>query len=157
MSLPAVTTPTPRATRSSPTSWLSLRRRAGTSLPAAASGAPSWSGDLNVAPLEDDVWSHRQLLDVVSHTPIETAALTAWLASGFTDAVRHFVPEPEKLFTWWSYRNRDWHLSDRGRRLDHVWVSNDMAGALARHAVFKEARDWKLASDHVPVVVELRP
>ncbi|MGH7100948.1 MAG: exodeoxyribonuclease III [Acetobacteraceae bacterium] len=114
-------------------------------------------GDLNVAPLEHDVWSHRQLLDVVSHTAVETDALTAWRATGFTDAVRHFVPETEKLFTWWSYRNRDWRVSDRGRRLDHVWVSDDIAGALVRHAVFRDARDWELASDHVPVVVELRP
>ncbi len=114
------------------------------------------AGDLNVAPLENDVWSHRQLLDVVSHTPVETEALAAWQATGFTDAVRHFVPEPQKLFTWWSYRNRDWRASDRGRRLDHVWVSNDLAGALIRQSVLKDARDWKLASDHVPVVVELR-
>ncbi|MGH7050043.1 MAG: exodeoxyribonuclease III [Acetobacteraceae bacterium] len=114
-------------------------------------------GDLNVAPLEHDVWSHRQLLDVVSHTPIETEALTAWRETGFIDAVRHFVPAAEKLFTWWSYRNRDWRASDRGRRLDHVWVSDDIAGALVRHAVFQDARDWELASDHVPVVVELRP
>ncbi|MGI9369731.1 MAG: exodeoxyribonuclease III, partial [Ruegeria sp.] len=28
-------------------------------------------GDLNIAPREDDVWSHKQLLKVVSHTPIE--------------------------------------------------------------------------------------
>jgi len=112
-------------------------------------------GDLNVAPLENDVWSHRQLLDVVSHTPVETKALAAWQAAGFTDAVRHFVPEPEKLFTWWSYRNRDWRASNRGRRLDHVWVSDDLTGQLVRQAVFKDARDWELASDHVPVVVEL--
>ncbi len=114
------------------------------------------AGDLNVAPLESDVWSHRQLLDVVSHTPVETKALSAWLGTGFTDAVRHFVPEPEKVFTWWSYRNRDWRLSDRGRRLDHIWVSDDLAGALVRQEVFKDARDWELASDHVPVVVELK-
>lgn len=114
-------------------------------------------GDLNVAPLEADVWSHRQLLDVVSHTPVETKALSAWLEAGFIDAVRHFVPEPEKLFTWWSYRNRDWRLSNRGRRLDHVWVSDDLAGTLVREMVFKDARDWELTSDHVPVVVELRP
>jgi len=113
------------------------------------------AGDLNVAPLESDVWSHRQLLDVVSHTPVETRALGAWLGAGFVDAVRHFVPEPEKLFTWWSYRNRDWRASDRGRRLDHIWVSDDLAGSLARQKVFKDARDWALASDHVPVVVEL--
>ena len=55
-----------------------------------------------------------------------------WQATGFVDAVRHFVPAEEKLFTWWSYRNRDWRLSDRGRRLDHVWVTPDLQGALRR-------------------------
>ncbi len=113
-------------------------------------------GDLNIAPLENDVWSHRQLLDVVSHTPVETEALTAWCETGFTDAVRHFVPANEKLFTWWSYRNRDWRASDRGRRLDHIWVSDDLTGTLERQTVLKEARDWALASDHVPVCVEMR-
>ena len=56
-------------------------------------------GDLNIAPLERDVWSHRQLLKVVSHTPSETRGLTEWLGTGFVDAVRHFVPPEEKLFT----------------------------------------------------------
>ncbi len=112
-------------------------------------------GDLNIAPLERDVWSHRQLLDVVSHTPAETEALLAWQAEGFVDAIRHFVPAEEKLFTWWSYRNRDWRLSDRGRRLDHVWVTPDLVGTLRRHAVLRDARDWERGSDHVPVAVEL--
>jgi exodeoxyribonuclease-3 len=112
-------------------------------------------GDLNIAPLENDVWSHRQLLDVVSHTPVETEALEAWRRIGFTDAVRHFVPEQEKIFTWWSYRNRDWRISDRGRRLDHVWVSEDLTGALERQTILKDARDWDLASDHAPVCVEM--
>lgn len=112
-------------------------------------------GDLNIAPLETDVWSHRQLLDVVSHTPAETARMRAWQQTGFTDAVRHFVPAEQKLFTWWSYRNRDWRLSDRGRRLDHVWVSPDLTPALRGHRVLKDARDWPRGSDHVPVMVEL--
>ncbi len=53
-------------------------------------------GDLNIAPLETDVWSHRQLLKVVSHTPPEVEALTAWQRTGFIDAVRHFVPAEEE-------------------------------------------------------------
>jgi exodeoxyribonuclease-3 len=115
-------------------------------------------GDLNVAPLEHDVWSHRQMLDVVSHTPVEVEALAAWRRAGaWHDAVRHFVPEDQKLYTWWSYRARDWEASDRGRRLDHVWVSQDLAGALSRHAVLKPARGWPQASDHVPVMVEIAP
>ena len=115
-------------------------------------------GDLNIAPLEHDVWSHKQLLDVVSHTPIEVAALTGWQQAGaWHDAVRHFVPSDQKLYTWWSYRAADWAASDRGRRLDHVWVSQDLAGGLTRHAILKQARGWEKASDHVPVMVELTP
>jgi exodeoxyribonuclease-3 len=112
-------------------------------------------GDLNIAPLEHDVWSHKQLLDVVSHTPIEVAHMLAWQRTGFTDAVRHFVPENEKLYSWWSYRNRDWRLSDRGRRLDHIWVSPDLVPGLKRYEILKDARDWPQTSDHVPVMVEL--
>jgi exodeoxyribonuclease-3 len=112
-------------------------------------------GDLNIAPLEHDVWSHKQLLDVVSHTPAETAGLVAWQNTGFDDAVRHFVPADEKLYTWWSYRNRDWRASNRGRRLDHIWVTPDLTGKLAKQIVLKDARDWKQGSDHVPVCVEL--
>ena len=112
-------------------------------------------GDLNIAPLQSDVWNHKQLLGVVSHTPAETDGLLAWQRTGFVDAVRHFVAEPERLYTWWSYRNRDWRASDRGRRLDHVWVSEDLTGSLRRQVVLKDARDWPRGSDHVPVCVEL--
>jgi exodeoxyribonuclease-3 len=112
-------------------------------------------GDLNIAPLEHDVWSHKQLLNIVSHTPPETTGLNDWMAQGFTDAVRHFVPPEEKVYTWWSYRNQDWDVSNRGRRLDHVWVSNDLAGGLKSYKILKEARNWEQPSDHVPVSVTL--
>jgi exodeoxyribonuclease III len=113
-------------------------------------------GDLNIAPLEQDVWSHKQLLSVVSHTPIEVEKLgKLQAAGGFVDAVRHFVPADQKLYTWWSYRNRDWAASDRGRRLDHIWVTPALAGALKSYRVFREARNWQQTSDHVPVMVEL--
>jgi exodeoxyribonuclease-3 len=113
-------------------------------------------GDLNIAPLEHDVWSHKQLLDVVSHTPVEVAALTAWQRAGhFVDAVRKFVPAEQKLYTWWSYRNSDWRASDRGRRLDHIWASADLAESVKAHAILKDVRDWQQGSDHVPVWVEL--
>ncbi|NKE45479.1 exodeoxyribonuclease III [Roseomonas frigidaquae] len=113
-------------------------------------------GDLNIAPLEHDVWSHKQLLKIVSHTPVETEALTAMMQAGaWHDALRHFVPADQKLYTWWSYRAADWRAADRGRRLDHVWVSPDLAGGLVSHTVLKEARGWTQASDHVPVLVEI--
>jgi exodeoxyribonuclease III len=113
-------------------------------------------GDLNIAPMEHDVWGHKQLLNVVSHTPPETEGLNAWLDTGFVDAVRHFVPPDQKLYTWWSYRNRDWRASDRGRRLDHIWVTEDLAGKLKRQMILKDARDWPQSSDHVPVCVEMQ-
>jgi len=112
-------------------------------------------GDLNIAPLENDVWSHKQLLTVVSHTPVEVEKLGKFqLAGGFVDAVRHFVPPEERLYTWWSYRAQDWRKSDRGRRLDHIWVTPPLIGGLGRAQVFKDSRGWKQASDHVPVMIE---
>ena len=84
-------------------------------------------GDLNIAPLEHDVWSHKQLLNVVSHTPIETEALLEIIKTGgWIDVIREFVPHNVKLYSWWSYRNRSWKISNRGRRLDHFWVSKNL-------------------------------
>jgi exodeoxyribonuclease III len=113
-------------------------------------------GDFNIAPHENDVWSHRQLLDVVSHTPVETEALDRLLAGnhGWVDVVRKHVPYDRKLFTWWSYRARDWRLSNRGRRLDHIWATADLAGSACGASVVAEARGWSdRPSDHVPVIV----
>jgi exodeoxyribonuclease III len=112
-------------------------------------------GDLNIAPLEQDVWSHKQLLAVVSHTPPETEGLDAWMNAGFIDAVRHFVPAEQKLYSWWSYRNQDWRASDRGRRLDHIWVTPDLRSGLRSQTILRDARDWPRGSDHVPVCVEV--
>ncbi|HKQ43772.1 MAG TPA: exodeoxyribonuclease III [Rhizomicrobium sp.] len=112
-------------------------------------------GDLNVAPLENDVWSHKQLLDIVSHTPVETKLLSqAQAAFDWTDATRHFIPPEEKIYSWWSYRAQDWEASDRGRRLDHIWASPGLKGALKSQRIVKKMRGWQKASDHVPVIVE---
>jgi exodeoxyribonuclease-3 len=114
-------------------------------------------GDLNVAPLEHDVWSHKQMLRVVSHTPIECEKLNAARAAGnWIDVARTFVPESEKLYTWWSYRAMDnWLTANRGRRLDHIWVSQKLGDRLAAIHVTKDARGWERPSDHVPVTVTL--
>ncbi len=130
------------------TDWFAARRGDGARL--------VLLGDLNIAPLENDVWSHRQLLDVVSHTPVETEGLLALQrAYGFLDAVRAVIPPEKKLYTWWSYRARDWVASDRGRRLDHIWLSPALAPALVTAEVRRDARGWENPSDHVPVTVEL--
>ncbi len=112
-------------------------------------------GDLNIAPLPDDVWSHKALLDVVSHTPIEVEALDALQAAhGFEDAMRLIKPAPERLYTWWSYRAADWRASDRGRRLDHIWISPALKPYLKDCFVVEAARGWEKPSDHAPVIAD---
>jgi len=130
------------------TAWFAAERQGGRSMIAV--------GDLNIAPLEADVWSHKQLLTVVSHTPTEVEGLgRLQRAGGFVDAVRHFVPPDERLYTWWSYRARDWAASNRGRRLDHIWVTPGLVGALSEARVYRDSRGWDKASDHVPVMLTI--
>ncbi len=112
-------------------------------------------GDFNVAPLENDVWSHKQLANVVSHTPIELEKLAAMKSAGqWVDVARHFVPPSEKLYTWWSYRAQDWEKTDKGRRLDHMWITPDLLDRTVGHVVHKHARSWGKPSDHAPIVTE---
>lgn len=116
-------------------------------------------GDLNIAPREDDVWSHRQMLKVVSHTPIEVEHFRAAQdAGGWVDVTRKDIPEGQ-LYSWWSYRARDWAASNRGRRLDHIWATPDIVGAGHDSRVLRDARGWEKPSDHVPVFAsfDLRP
>lgn len=115
-------------------------------------------GDFNIAPHENDVWNHKQLLKVVSHTPMEVEILNTLLATHeFTDTSRLFADEDEKLYSWWSYRARDVMASNRGRRLDHIWVSPALktaAEAMGKdgHTIHVPCRTWaEKPSDHVPM------
>jgi exodeoxyribonuclease III len=112
-------------------------------------------GDFNIAPHEMDVWSHKQLLDVVSHTPIETEALDELRdRRPWTDLVRKHIPYDEKIYSWWSYRARDWEASDRGRRLDHIWATPDVAAGSTSAEILRSWRGTgEKPSDHVPVMV----
>ncbi|QYX56867.1 exodeoxyribonuclease III [Roseovarius sp. SCSIO 43702] len=108
-------------------------------------------GDLNIAPREDDVWSHKQLLKVVSHTPVEVAHLEDVMDAGrWTDVTRADIPEGQ-LYSWWSYRARDWNAADKGRRLDHVWATPDIRDAAHSSRILRRARGWEKPSDHAPV------
>lgn len=113
-------------------------------------------GDLNIAPLEHDVWSHTQLLKEVSHTPIEIEKMANLYKSlNWHDAIRRFTPESEKLYSWWSYRNHDWAKSNRGRRLDHIWVTPVLEKYIKSGYILREMRGMESPSDHVPVILEL--
>lgn len=114
-------------------------------------------GDFNIAPYENDVWSHKQLLRVVSHTPIEVEKLMNVKAKGdWLDSHRHFVESAEKLYSWWSYRSKDWRKSNKGRRLDHIWLSPDLENSLVSANIQKESRGIERPSDHAVIDVTLK-
>ena len=114
-------------------------------------------GDLNIAPLENDVWSHRKLIKAVSHTPVEVAALESLQTShDWIDTARHFVPATEKLYSWWPYRSgRDWSVRDHGRRLDHIWITPALKPSLESCETLRHMRGRESPSDHVPVITTL--
>lgn len=119
-------------------------------------------GDFNIAPHENDVWSHKQLLKVVSHTPLEVGILKDLQDShDFIDIARALLDDDEKLFSWWSYRSRDINKSDRGRRLDHIWVSQALkdaalGGGRDGFKVHRDCRFWERPSDHAPITLNLQ-
>lgn len=109
-------------------------------------------GDFNIAPLEHDVYSHKQMLKIVSHTPIEVEKLNNLKSSlDFVDSHRLFVNENEKLYSWWSYRAADPLGSDRGRRLDHIWTSPNLKENISSTKIYKDFRIKNQPSDHVPI------
>jgi len=118
-------------------------------------------GDLNVAPGENDVWNHKYMSRVVSHTLIELEAMAALKDSlGFIDLAREMIPEPIKLASWWSYRAQDFRKSARGLRLDHIWVSPGLRDAAFRLGcaacrIHDDVRAWDRPSDHAPVTADL--
>lgn len=113
-------------------------------------------GDFNIAPHENDVWSHKQLLKIVSHTPIEVEKLNKVQSNfNFIDCHRYFASFDDKLYSWWSYRNRDWKKSNRGRRLDHIWISQGLKNNLKNSDILKDYRDAIKPSDHAPIIVNI--
>ena len=113
-------------------------------------------GDLNIAPLESDVWSHKALLKVVSHTPIEVARMQRLYESGaWVDSVRHLNGAEEKIYSWWSYRAKDWRAADKGRRLDHIWVTPGLKNDIMATDIHKDTRGWDKPSDHAPLILDI--
>lgn len=119
------------------------------------------TGDLNVAPGEFDVWNHRYMSKIVSHTPLEVETFGRLMDSvGFINILREAVPEPEKLASWWSYRAQDFRQSNRGLLLDHLLLSPGLRAAAfstgaAQARIHDDVRAWERPSDHAPVSVDL--
>ncbi|MCZ4281142.1 exodeoxyribonuclease III [Kiloniella laminariae] len=113
-------------------------------------------GDLNVAPLETDVWNHKKLLKSVGHTPQESGLMARLKAAGdFTDVGRHFVPPEQPLYSWWGYRYKLSFAKDYGWRLDHILATEALRPHLKHFEVVKDTRSWEKPSDHVPNLVDL--
>jgi exodeoxyribonuclease-3 len=113
-------------------------------------------GDFNVAPHEHDVWSHKQLLNVVSHTPIEVEKLNKLKNSlEFIDTHRLKIESNEKIYSWWSYRALDPLKSNRGRRLDHIWITANLKKYLLETEIYVDYRTKDKPSDHVPIETTL--
>jgi exodeoxyribonuclease-3 len=109
-------------------------------------------GDMNIAPLEHDVWSHKQLLKIVSHTPIEVEKMTNLQKTlNWIDTHRHFVDANEKLYSWWSYRAQDALGANKGRRLDHIWATPNLKNQIKSMKIYRDFRGENQPSDHVPI------
>jgi exodeoxyribonuclease-3 len=109
-------------------------------------------GDFNVAPTDSDVWDPTAFVGSTHVTEPERAALAALRDVGLTDV----VPRPLKgnnPFTYWDYRAGMFH-QDMGMRIDLVYATPAIAGAVTDAYIDREARKGKLPSDHAPIVVD---
>ena len=77
------------------------------------------------------------------------------ISGPWVDAVRKIIPPQKNLFTWWSYRSKDWTKNNRGRRLDHIWVSKKLFPHVKSGVIYKETRSWERPSDHVPIIIDI--
>jgi len=118
-----------------------------------AAGAPVVvCGDFNVAPTDADVFDPAAFAGSTHVTAPERAALAALLATGLADV----VPTPMKgphPFTYWDYRAGMFH-QDKGMRIDLVYASPAVSGAVSGAFIDREARKGKGPSDHAPVVID---
>lgn len=113
-------------------------------------------GDLNVAPLENDVWNHKKIQKSVGHTPLECDLMAKMKEAGdLTDVGRHFVPADQPLYSWWGYRYKPAFAKNYGWRLDHILTTDILKAALQHFEVVKDTRGWEKPSDHVPNIVDL--
>lgn len=109
-----------------------------------------YCGDLNVAHEEIDIRNAKSNKGNSGFTEEERGKMTGLLASGFTDTFRHFYPDQEGAYTWWSYmatvreRNIGW-------RIDYFITSDRLLPYVKDANIHAEV----LGSDHCPIVLEM--
>lgn len=110
-------------------------------------------GDFNIAPEDRDVYDPGLWQGKVLCSQPERTAFSDLLNLGFADSFRLFE-QPEKSYTWWDYRMMAFRLN-RGLRIDHILLSQELANACVTCVIDKTARKLERPSDHAPVMSEL--
>ena len=107
-------------------------------------------GDMNVAHEEIDLKNPKTNRRNAGFTDEEREKMTQLLASGFTDSFRHFYPDLEGAYSWWSYSFRA-REKNAGWRIDYFLVSNRLAPKMQDAKIHNEI----FGSDHCPVELTL--
>ncbi|GGJ85368.1 exodeoxyribonuclease III [Pseudomonas matsuisoli] len=112
------------------------------------------AGDYNVVPTDADIYSTRSWQKDALLQPESRACFKRLLAQGWTDALRaHFGNE--RIYTFWDYFRQHWQR-DAGLRIDHLLLSQAVAGELVDAGVDRWVRGEEKASDHAPAWVSIR-
>jgi len=108
-------------------------------------------GDLNVSHQEIDLARPKPNRGKAGFSDEERAAFDNIVGAGFVDSFRHFYPDAEGAYSWWSYR-----AGARGKnvgwRLDYFCVTSSYMDQVANASILNEV----LGSDHCPVQIELK-
>jgi exodeoxyribonuclease-3 len=133
--------------------WLAaLRDNAARWLAADPQAKTALTGDWNIAPTDDDVWSPELFAGRTHVSQPERDAFTAITDTGFTDVMRPFAPGPG-VYTYWDYTQLRFPRKE-GMRIDFVLASPALAATVVDAGVDREERKGKGASDHAPVIAE---
>ena len=103
-------------------------------------------GDLNVAHKEIDLKNPKNNRMNPGFTDQEREQFTTLLDAGFTDSYRHFYPDTEGAYSWWSYRFQA-RAKNAGWRIDYFVVSNRLCQRMQNASILNEI----FGSDHCPV------
>ena len=110
-------------------------------------------GDFNIAPEDRDVHAPEEWAGQVLVSEPERRAFNELLSLGLHDSFRNFKQEPEQ-FSWWDYRAAGFRRN-RGLRIDHILLSNDLNSKCLESCIDVEPRRSERPSDHAPVWVSL--
>ncbi len=107
-------------------------------------------GDLNVAHQEIDLKNPKTNRKNAGFTDEEREKFSILLNHGYVDTFRHFYPELEQVYSWWSYRFKA-REKNAGWRIDYFLVSEEWKDKLVDAKIHTEV----FGSDHCPVELEI--